>query len=250
MFEEILWLEILGLLLVVSSFIVAGHTLVERIFNYSSIVVLTEYLPKFLKAYIPSNAFITWYEIRSLRLNFYGDWHVVLFLTGCTTLTFALFSGFWALLVLKVLGFNISNYWLLSYCLFLAFIYFWSSINQTFIKMAILHKDELTFIRNTHNNIDTNDMIGVFVKYPKQIMRYIVLYFFVNWVKSPVTSLGILLVLMLLVVMHWPAWLTNVLPNRYHIDITNSDTRRNYYIGYFVSAGVLGTILLFIGSRI
>jgi hypothetical protein len=111
-------LEILRLTLGISGAIAGVNIIVEQLFKSTIFTVFLNAIPAYLRVSFPSDELITWFTIRANR-NLYTSWDIALIYFVLTSITFALFIGCWAFLVLTVTGvYNIGVTWLIVWFIF------------------------------------------------------------------------------------------------------------------------------------
>ncbi len=227
-------LEILGLALGISGVIAGVYIIVEQLFKSTIYTVFLSLIPIFARAFFPNDAAITWFTIQANR-NLYTNWSIALIYFVLTPIIFALFIGCWLFLVLALLGiFNIGVIWLIAWFILMV-------INH--IVSAILQY--ATEIKFHDRRLGANGIIKrMFSDLPKTGKRCSH-YFLTNWVRAPFTALRIWLITFLFVLLHWPAWLVQIIP-AFRFDLTVRKTRRYYYSWYaaiFIIAGLVLTTL-------
>jgi len=162
-------------------------------------------------------------------------WDMALIYLLLLPLVFILMVGFWVFLVLRIFGvYNLGTFWLSFWFIVLCFTYMWSAVNQHAVEMKAKHK-----------RANVERIKGYMMQDPIATSRRWLFYFFVNWIKSPFTTLKLLLIVILFVLLHWPAWLlkgAGVL----QMNFDDTNTRKYYYIGYMVTHLVAGLVLMFL----
>jgi len=223
-------LEIFGLALGISGAIAGVYIIVEQLFRSTIYTVFLSVVPIFARAFFPNDAAITWFTIQANR-DPYTNWSNALIYFFLTPILFALFTGFWLFLVLALLGiFNIGVTWLITWFIFIAINHSVSATGQYAVE-----------IKFGDRRLGTAGITKrMFSDLPKTGKRC-TYYFFTNWVRAPYTSLRIWLITFLFVLLHWPAWLVQIIP-AFRFDLTNKRTRQYYYSWYaaiFIIAGLI-----------
>lgn len=240
MFESQSPIAILGLILSICGTLATGHALIERLIGSTLFSTLLSYTPKFLNSLIPYEPALIWFEIRSSNRDIYYTWDLSLIYLVLLSLVLFVMGGFWVFLVLKLIwGYDIGLFWLIFWLAILCFNYYFSASNQAAFKMKILHPYKLKSPEDIKNYMRQN---------PIETLKLWTAYFFRNWIAAPFTTLILLLIVVLNIVLHWPAWLIQVLPKVNKINLADSNTRKYYYIGYMLSFLIPGLILIFFFS--
>ncbi|MBE3140157.1 MAG: hypothetical protein IMZ53_06200 [Thermoplasmata archaeon] len=227
-------LEILGLVLGISGAIAGVYIIAEQLFKSTVFTIFLKAIPAFLQSFFPNDAAILWFTVRANQ-NLYTSWHIALIYFVLTPTIFALFIGCWLFLMLALLGiFNIGIKWLIIWYILVAINYMWSATNQ--YALEIKFHDRRLGAKGIINRM-LSDL-------PKTMKRWSY-YFLTNWIRAPFIALRICLITFLFVLLHWPAWLVQIIP-AFRFDLTIRRTRRYYYSWYaaiFIIAGLVLTTL-------
>jgi len=92
-----------------------------------------------------------------------------------------------------------------------------------------------------HNKHATGITKRMLSDLPKTMKRWSY-YFLTNWIRAPFTALRICLITFLFVLLHWPAWLVQIIP-AFRFDLTVRRTRRYYYSWYAAIFIIVGLVL-------
>lgn len=227
-------LEILGLALGISGAIAGVYIIVEQLFKSTIYTVFLSAIPIFVRAFFPNDAVITWFAIQANR-NLYTNWSIALIYFVLTPIIFALFIGCWLFLALALLGiFNIGVIWLIAWFILIAINHIVSATGQYAAEIKF-HDRRLGATGITKRMFSDLPKTGKRCSY----------YFLTNWVRAPWTALRLWLITFLFVLLHWPAWLVQIIP-AFRFDLTIRKTRRYYYSWYaaiFIIAGLVLTTL-------
>jgi hypothetical protein len=97
----------------------------------------------------------------------------------------------------------------------------------------------------TQHKIATVEKVKEYMKENQlNTLKRVAYYFLRNWVETPFTTLKLLLIIVLFILLHWPAWLLKGV-KILKIDLNDNNTRTYYYIAYGVPASVAGLLLVF-----
>jgi len=235
MIESNITIEILGYIICLIGVLVGGYTLLERLFGISLFFVYWNAIPSFLQASYPDSPFTPWFAIRSQK-NIHEAWDVALILIFFSSLSFILMAGFWILLLLYLIGIiNIGINWLIFIFIILFFIYFVAACNQFALE-----------IKAQHRRADKERIIRYMQQEPGRTIKRVLFHFLRNWIITPLICLQLLLILILLFLFDWLGWLTMFLPQRYRLNLSDDNVRRDYYIGYALFLVIIGLTLSFV----
>lgn len=220
-------LTLLGLILQMLGICVGGFGLVgERFLNYKPLQTLITFLPKVLPLDLMRvpffNSLFLTSELQEDREHRYNKGNTILVLFILLLPVTSILAVVYVLPVLLIFfHLHIPSGW----------IAFWVSF------VAITHI--LTTIRvirvtSTRDSQDTFKM---------RIKKFIMLQLR-YWFYTPLVGIKMVLVLLLFIIMHCFAWISQKLPKRYAIDLSLKETRQRYYSFYSLSALLLGTGML------
>ena len=177
---------------------------------------------------------LLWFTIQANR-NLYTNWSIAFIYFVLTPVVFVLFAGFWLFLALALLGiFNIGMTWLIAWFILTFVNHMVSAIMQ--------YAAEIKF---HDRRLGVNGIMKRMYSDTTKTGKRCSYYFLTNWVRAPFTALRIWLITLLFVLLHWPAWLVQVIP-AFRFDLTNRKARRYYYSWYaaiFIIAGLVLTTL-------
>ncbi len=214
----------------ISGAIAGSYIIVERLTGSTLFSIFLKVMPALLRAILPNDETILWFTIRAER-NLYGSWDVALIYLLLLPIVFSIFLGCWVFLILKLLGiFELGTVWLILWFFVVAIDYFISSSNQYALELK--YHDRRLGIQGIKNRMRSD---------PFKALKRWSYYFISNSVRAPYTTLKVLLITVLFVLLHWPAWLIRVIP-AFRFDLTNRKNRRYYYAWYaaiFIIAGLL-----------
>ena len=227
----------LGLALLISGVISFGHILIERLVTTELFSVFLAIIPNFLSSIFNSlrdyQPPITWFKYRSSR-SLYDCWDtslIYLFLLSCVL---AMAVGFWVFLVLRILGiYNIGTSGLVIWFIVLFFSNVWAAVNQHALEVKAQHK------RATMERVKK-----YMIENALNTLKRSAYHFLLNWVRTPLTDLKLLSIVVLFILLHWPAWLLKGI-RILKIDLNDKKAREYYYIAYGVLASAAGSLLLF-----
>jgi len=142
--------------------------------------------------------------------------------------------GFWISLVLTIHGaYNIRTSLLVIWFGVLCAGNVWAAVNQHAVEIKAQHK------RATLEKVQE-----YIIENPEKTVKRWAYYFLRNWVETPFTIVKLLLIVVLFILLHWPAWLLKGV-KILKIDLSDQNTRKYYYIAYGVPASVAGLLLVF-----
>jgi len=226
-------LAILGLVLSISGIIAGGYLLLERLFSSKLFSIFLIFTPNFLQAIFPHDPAITWFRIRSNR-NLYDSWDVSFIYFLLLPIISTAMIGFWAFLVLRICGvYDLGTSWLTFWFVMLCLNYMWSAVNQYAIE-----------IKAKHRKASVKRIKGYIIQDPIATLKKWLSYFFRNWIKAPLTALELLLIVVLFILLHWPAWLLRGV-SKIQINLNDANARKYYYTGYMVVFLAAGLLLMF-----
>ncbi len=227
-------LEILGLALGISGAIAGVYIIAEQLFKSTVFTVFLKVLPAFLQSFFPNSTTILWFTVQANK-SLYNSWHIALIYFVLMPIILALFVGCWIFLVLALLGvFYIGTKWLTVWFILITVNYMWSATNQYAVE-----------IKFHDRRLGVNGIINRMLSDPLKTIKRWSYYFFTNWIRAPFTALRLCLITLLFVLLHWPAWLIQIVP-AFRFDLTSRKTRRYYYSWYagtFIVAGLVLTTL-------
>jgi len=233
MFDPISPYAILGLALSISGAISTGYILVERLIGsklFSAFLLAT---PVFLQSQFKDDPAIAWFKLRSSR-SLYDCWDVGFIYLFILLLVLIMMGGIWVFLVLNILGvYNIGIPWLIIWFVVLCSSHMWSAVNQHYIEIKARHK-----------RAATERVKRYMMEDPINTIKRWFFYFFKNWITAPFTTLYLLLIVIIFVLLHWPAWLLKGV-GILKMDLNDANSRKYYYTGYTVIFLVSGLLLMF-----
>lgn len=233
MFDPKTAYAILGLALCISGTIATGYILIERLFFSKLFSIFFVLTPDILQSQFKHDPAIAWFKIRSNR-NLYDCWDIGFIYLFLLSLVLIMTVGFWVFLVLKILGVNsIGTFSLIIWFAVLCSHNMWSVVNQHYVEIKARHK------RATVERVKRYMM-----EEPLNTLKRWCFYFFSNWIRTPFTTLKLLLIIILFVLLHWPVWLLKSV-GILKIDLNDANIRKYYYTGYTVIFLVAGLLLMF-----
>jgi hypothetical protein len=207
-------LEILGLALGISGAIAGSYIIIERLIKTTLFSLFLKAIPLYIQSLIPYDATINRFIVHANR-DFYSSWDVAFIYLLLMPIIFVSFAGCWVFLVLKLLGIlDIGTIWLIIWFIFIAIIYWWSASAQ--YAWELKFHDRRLGKQGIMNRMWLNPF--------KTVKRWNY-YFWSNWFRAPYTTLKLLLIVALFVLLHWPAWLIQIIPT-FRFDITIRKNRR------------------------
>ncbi|AKG53305.1 hypothetical protein DGWBC_0627 [Dehalogenimonas sp. WBC-2] len=229
-------LSIIGLVLTIFGITTGGYVLFELLFKCTLFTVFLRVVSTMLMALYPREPGYVWLTVQSSK-SVYNIWNVaLLWLMGLPIVLF-LMIGFWVFIVLNIVGTtHIPVLWLVLWFIGAGLINLFSAVNQYAIELKIKHK-RASVERLKRYILDD---LG-------QALKRISHHFFYNWITGPVYTIAIFFIDLLLIILHWPAWGLNAFFGS-KLDLDSNEVRKNYYIGYTVTAGLTGAVLLFLFS--
>lgn len=226
-------LAFLGLALSISGVLSLGYILVERLVSTKLFSVFLKLTPKFLTSQFRYEPAITWFNDRSSR-NLYDCWDISLIYLFLLSLILIVVVGFWVSLVLRILGiYNIRTILLIMWFAVLFAINVVAASNQHAVEVKTQHK--IATVEKVKEYMKENQL---------NTLKRVAYYFLRNWVETPFTTLKLLLIIVMFILLHWPAWLLKGV-KILKIDLNDNNTRTYYYIAYGVPASVAGFLLVF-----
>lgn len=207
--------------------------MIERLFSSTLFSIFLKLTPRLIQSLLPRDAAIIWFTTHANR-NIYASWNVALIYLLLLPTVFSLMIGFWVFLILRICGvYNIGTAWLCVWFVVLCLSYSWSAVNQYASEVIAKHK-----------RAKAETITKYMIQDPKILLKRCSFYFFMNWIKAPLTTLKLVLMIFLFVLLHWPAWIIQIFP-RIKLDLTDSDTRTHYYVGYMLLSVIPGIVLIF-----
>ena len=226
-------LAFLGLALSISGVISLGHILVERLITTELFSLFLTLTPVFLTSQFSYEPAIAWFKVRSSR-NLYDCWDITLIYLILLSIVLVMAVGFWVLLVLRILGiYYVGTGALIMWFVILCVGNIFAAVNQQAIEVKSQHK------RATIERVKE-----YMLEDPVNTLKRSAYYFLRNWVGTPFTTLKLLSIIVLFILLHWPAWLLRIVKIS-KIDMNDKDTRRYYFIAYGVLASAIGLFLIF-----
>jgi hypothetical protein len=227
----------LGLALSISGVISLGYGFVERLVSTELFSVFLKLVPNFLFSQFRYEPAIVWFKGRSTK-SLYDCWDVSLIYLFLLSLLLIMEVGVWVLLVLWIFGvYSIRTYLLIILLVIwfavLCFTNMWAVVSQYYVEVKAQHK------RATEKKV-----IEYMMESPGNTIKRWGYYFLRNWVETPYTTVKLLLIIVLFILLHWPAWLLKGV-KILKADLNDKDTRTQYYITYGVLASVAGFLLTF-----
>lgn len=223
----------LGLALLISGVIGAGHILIERLVTTKLFSIFLTLTPKLLTAQFNYEPAMVWFEARS-RKNLYDCWDISLIYLFLLSLILAMTVGFWVFLVLRILGIH-------NIRVSLLIIWFVLLCISNGVAAANQHAVEIKF---QHRRATAERVKEYMRENPEHTLKRCAYYFLRNWVGTIFTTLKLLSTIVLFILLHWPAWLLRGI-RILKIDLNDRKNREYYYITCAVLASVAGSLLLF-----
>jgi hypothetical protein len=224
-------LKLLGLVLSISGIISGAYLLMEWLFTYRLFTVFRKFAPEMLRALFPHDPTILWFSIRSDR-GLYNAWDVALVYLLLLPILFLLAAGCWVFLVLRLASISdIGTSWLSAWFVINWLVYSWSSVNQYAVELKVKDKEATPESIKKH-----------MVEDPWGTLRRWTFYSLRNWLTTPAVSAVLLVIVVLFVLLHWPAWIIKAL-HVTHLDLESNRSRTYYYVTYALLAGIPGLIL-------
>ena len=224
----------LGLALSICGAISLGHVVVERLVSTKLFSIFLTLTPNFLISQFNYEPAIAWFKVRSSR-NLYDCWDISLIYLFLLSLILVIVVGFWVFLVLRILGiYNIRTSWLIIWFIWLCVSNEWAAVNQHAVEVKSQRK------------IATIEKVAEYmVGNPENTLKRSAYYFLRNWVETPLTTVKLLLIIVLFLLLHWPALLLKGV-RILKIDLNDKKARIYYYTAYGFSASVAGLLLVFL----
>ncbi len=223
----------LGLALSISGVLSLGHILVERLVGTKLFSLFLALTPNFLTSQFNHEPAIAWFKVRSSK-NLYDCWDISLIYLSLLSLVLLMVVGFWVFLVLRILGiYNIRTSLLVLWFTVLCAVNVMTAANQHAIEVKAQHK-----------TATVEKVKEYMMENQANTLKRLAHHFLRNWVGTPFTTLKLLSIVVLFVLLHWPAWLLKGI-RILRIDLNDKNTRKYYYITYGVLASVAGVLLVF-----
>jgi hypothetical protein len=227
-------LGLLGLTLVILGIIAGVNTVVELLFTNPLFTTFLNVIPVFLQSVFPNDPEVLRFAIRA-KGNLYNSWDIAIIYLVLMPVVSMLFTGCWLFLILALLGvFNIGTVWLIIWFVVTALIYLVSAKDQYTIE--IVSADRRLRSKGVKNRMLAD---------PIKTMQRVSIQFVINWVRTPLAALGILLTVLLFVLIYWPAWLIKIIP-AFRFDLSDKQVRTRYYAFYALIFGIAGAVLAYI----
>ena len=98
--------------------------------------------------------------------------------------------------------------------------------------------------KSRKNKEQVKKRVGDFIRQNRITMGKIyAYYFFKNWAIAPITTLKLLLIVVFIIVLYWPAWLINAFPTKTRLHLNDKVTRKYYFTAYGASLMIIGLSL-------
>lgn len=232
------WLNFIGYVLQVLGLIAGAFGYIsQRIFDFQYLQALINFVQRFVLrnftlGEVITNPFLRSFFALDQPLSQYGydtrynRWDLFLALLLVTSIYLFLTLGFYIALMLSIFSaIHINKTLLMNWFIALLVLNFLSAIGQVVI----------TWFFHLRRLDSASRFILEFIR-----------RFFLNWILPVLIAVLFEAILLLEIIMNWVAWITNLLPDRWHIDIASKPRREKYYVGYSVVALTIGTVFLFI----
>jgi hypothetical protein len=227
----------LGLAFSISGVISLGYGFVERLVSTQLFSVFLTLVPDFLLSQFGYEPAIVWFKGRSTR-SLYDCWDVSLIYLFLISLVLIMEIGVWVLLVLWIL----KVYAIRMYLLIILLVVWFAVL--CFINVSAAVSQHYVEIKAQHKRATLEKVQEYMIKNPEKTFKRWGYYFLRNWVEAPYTTVKVLSIIVLFILLHWPAWLLKGV-KILRADLNNKDTRTQYYITYGVLASVVGLLLTF-----
>ena len=225
---------LLGLSLAILGIIAGVNIVVELLFTNQLFTTFLNVIPVFLQSVFPNDPEVLRFAIRA-KGNLYNSWDIAIIYLVLMPVVSMLFTGCWLFLILALLGvFNIGTVWLIIWFVVTALIYLVSARDQYTIE--IVSADRRLRSKGIRNRMLAD---------PIKTMQRVSIQFVINWVRTPLAALGILLTVLLFFLIHWPAWLIKIIP-AFRFDLSDKQVRTRYYAFYALIFGIAGAVLAYI----
>ncbi|MHB8104294.1 MAG: hypothetical protein ACYDG5_01975 [Dehalococcoidales bacterium] len=225
-------IKFIGFIITACGIIATAHALFERFFAYSLFTTFIDLTPTFIKSY-GNELLPAWLDSRISKDKIYHAWDVFLLYLILLSITLFLMVAFWVFLILQLLSiFSIPMIWLIILIIMNIVANVYSAILQTALAIKIKYPE----IQST-DEIMTRMLL-------EQTLTFKLLckYFFLDFVIGPYNTLKILLLVVLAIILYWPAWIIRMFQrNKLNLSITGF--RTTYFIGYAFIFLLVGTIL-------
>jgi hypothetical protein len=227
-------LGLLGLALAILGIIAGVNIVVELLFNNPLFTAFLNVIPVYLQSIFPNDPAILRFTIKA-KENLYNSWDIAIIYLVLMPVVSMLFTGCWLFLILALLGvFNIGTVWLIIWFVVTAVLYFMSASNQYAIE--IVSDDRRLRSKGVTKRLYAD---------PMKTIKRVSIQFVINWVRTPLAALGILLTEILFVLLHLPAWLIKIIP-AFRFDLSDKQVRTRYYAFYALIFGIAGAVLAYI----
>ncbi|HUT67953.1 MAG TPA: hypothetical protein VMW86_05330 [Dehalococcoidales bacterium] len=233
-------LEFIGLAISILGVFAGCHILVERVFNYSLFKAALVLIPAFLRLMFPSDENILWFENRINKRTIFESWDLSLIFLFLLLLTFALSIGFWLFLILRLLSiFYFPVLLLVLWGVIILLNNIYSACNQAALRFKILYPNKTT---------TKTDILTAMQQEPGLTFKLLSMYFWSNWIRTPLVTFILLLTIFLVVLLYWPCWIINLIRPNNKLRINEKKTKTNYFSIYSAVLIVTGIIINFIAS--
>jgi len=223
----------LGLALSISGVVSLGYGFVERLISTELFSLFLTATPNFLYSQFRSEPAIAWLKARSGG-SLYDRWDVSLIYLFLVSCVLAMTVGFWVFLILRILGiYSIGTSALVVWFLVLCFGNVWAVVGRHYIE-----------IKGRHKGATLEKVQEYVIENAEKTVKRWAHYFLRNWVETPYTTVKLLSIMVLFILLHWPAWVLKGV-KILRADLNDRDTRTHYYITYGVLASVAGLLLTF-----
>jgi hypothetical protein len=227
MIEHKIIFEIIAYAFKILAVLVGGYVVFERLLGNQIFLAFRRLTPKILSKAYPADISMKWYETFRAKNQESYHWSVI-FDFGLSTATFCILMGCWVFLGL-MLGeiFNIGIFWITVWFIAVTVQHIVASIWVNWLKIHVEQK------------VPPEKMSEYVFSNQKEVARKWLWVFLKNWIEAPIVAFKIVLLSLLSIILHLPAWILR-------IKIGNTKIRHFYYVVYALSAAALGQTISFV----
>jgi hypothetical protein len=231
--------DVIWLVVSLSGAAATAHLVIERMFGSPMFSMFVKVIPRLMTTLYPYEPAFSWFEQKTNAesIEEAGDVCLV-FLVALLAVVF-LMLGFWVVLVMRLASkWHVPTPVLLIwfFALFVGNVV--SAANQTAITFKMIPPPVKT----------VNGVRNRMLRDPLATAKVAMKYFAQDWVLPIFHSLKLLLTVILVIVLYWPAWVIHATQRNHRLDLAKSDVRTLYFGTYSLFCVVAAVLLRFLPS--
>lgn len=231
--EDFILSDLIVYILFILAGITATHTVLERLLHYSLFTAFIKFIPIAIRDISNSPKLSLWVESHTTNRDLYEMCGAVLIYFIILSSALFLFFGCWVYLILQILSIvHIPTSLLVTWFIVIFLLMFISAGNQTAVFLMVRDR-RLKKIDTIKNRMRQN---------PSLTLKLTLKFFLTN--LSPLNTLKVLLVALLIIVFYWPAWIIQPILKK-RINLNDANTRSTYFTTCAFVYGIFGTSINF-----